>query len=296
MAAFKDVQSMKPTHAIPVNRAGVKGVKMPIAIHRKGVNFYLVCELDIFVNLPSSRKGADMSRAIEIISTVLNREQNIISLESFCDLLAREALKRFEYSDNVIILLRTELSLNRKSTQGRESIVFYPVEISHSYERNGKAKTTITSQILTMNACPCAMETTRELLRRNFSSLPVLPESLPSITHNQRNRIRVSLTFEDDPKEDLIDIIETVEDSMGGPLLSLLKRQDEGEHVLNAHMKPMFVEDIVRHVTKNFVNKFKNLPGSIVLKISSESEESIHPHNAYAEIESTLEALRRPTE
>ena len=292
MVDFKDVQGMKPDSAISVNRAGVKGVKIPVDIHRGKMSFHLVCLLDLFVNLPDTRKGADMSRAIESITTSARDRGELVSLESFCGIIGVEALKRFDYSEKVQIRLRTELPLTRQSHQGRESTVFYPVEVFHRYTRDGHSLTTITSEILIMNACPCAMETTRELLKQRFGMVQGLPDAYPSVTHNQRNKIRVSLTSSLDPNIDLIDIIETVEESMGGPLLSLLKRVDEGEHVLDAHLKPMFVEDLVRLIAIRIGEKFDKLSKDVLIKISSESEESIHPHNAYAEIETTLDALR----
>lgn len=293
MIDLKDVQGMKPDSAISVNKAGVKGVKIPVDIHRGKINFHLVCVIDLFVNLPNTRKGADMSRAIESITISARDHGELISLESFCELIGTEALKRFNYSDRVEIRLRTELPLTRQSHQGRESTVFYPVEVFHQQERGGHSSTTITSEILIMNACPCAMETTRELLKQRFEDVQSLPDTYPSITHNQRNRIRVSLTSSSDSNVDLIDIIETVEESMGGPLLSLLKRVDEGEHVLKAHLKPMFVEDLVRLIAIRIGEKFDKLDPDVIIKISSESEESIHPHNAYAEIQTTLGALRQ---
>lgn len=293
MVNFKDVQGMKPDSAISVNKAGVKGVKIPVDIHRGIIDFHLVCILDLFVNLPDTRKGADMSRAIESIMNSTKDHGKLHSLESFCAVIGIEALKRFDYSDTVKICLRTELPLTRRSHQGRESTVFYPVEVYHEHSRDGYSSTTITSEILIMNACPCAMETTRELMKQSFGDIEGLPDNYPSVTHNQRNRIKVSLTSIHELNVDLIDIIETVEESMGGPLLSLLKRIDEGEHVLEAHLKPMFVEDIVRHIAMCMNNISDNLEDDVIIKISSESEESIHPHNAYAEIEMTVSQLNQ---
>ena len=72
----------------------------------------------------------------------------------------------------------------------------------------------------------------------------------------------------------------------------LVKRIDEGELVYNAHKNPKFVEDIVRDIAAEILPRYSDFPDGTRVIVSSESEESIHPHNAYAEIDTTLGELR----
>ncbi len=89
--------------------------------------------------------------------------------------------------------------------------------------------------------------------------------------------------------DDLIDIIN---DSFSSPTFELLKRDDEAAVVINAHRNPRFVEDMVRIVLKKIVDKYPALPDDVEITVRSESEESIHKHNAFAERTATMAELR----
>jgi GTP cyclohydrolase-4 len=53
------------------------------------------------------------------------------------------------------------------------------------------------------------------------------------------------------------------------------------------------VEDVVRDILSNILKKYGNLPDDTLLVVRSESEESIHKHNAYAERVTTLAELKK---
>ncbi len=63
--------------------------------------------------------------------------------------------------------------------------------------------------------------------------------------------------------------------------------------VLKAHKNPKFVEDVVRDMLSDILNKHKDLPNDVIVIARSESEESIHKHNAFAERVTTLGELRK---
>jgi len=75
---------------------------------------------------------------------------------------------------------------------------------------------------------------------------------------------------------------------------SVLKRPDEARLVRMAHLKPLFSEDVVREMAKNFIlYDFPNLEDHCRVKFTIESYESIHPHNVYSELKTTIGELRR---
>jgi len=88
------------------------------------------------------------------------------------------------------------------------------------------------------------------------------------------------------------DLIEIVESSLSAPTYALLKRPEEGRLVEAAHRKPRFVEDVVREVLAQILKRYKALPDAARVSVKSESEESIHKHNAFAERTTTLGELR----
>jgi GTP cyclohydrolase-4 len=130
------------------------------------------------------------------------------------------------------------------------------------------------------------MELVRELDSRKKNS--------PVPTHNQRNIGTLIIEVPRDEKSvDADDLINIVEKSFSSSTYSILKRKEEGELVLNAHKKPKFVEDVVRDMLLSVLHKYKDLPDDVVVIARSESEESIHKHNAFAERVTTLGELRK---
>ena len=63
--------------------------------------------------------------------------------------------------------------------------------------------------------------------------------------------------------------------------------------VINAHRNTKFVEDVVRGVLERIVAKYTDLPDEVEIDVISDSEESIHKHDAFAERVATLGELRQ---
>ena len=91
---------------------------------------------------------------------------------------------------------------------------------------------------------------------------------------------------------ELEDIINVLKDSMSARIFELLKRGDESYVVFSAHKNARFVEDCVREMAKQVVQKFSYLPGDSVITIQQTNEESIHQHDAYAERKATIAELK----
>ncbi len=53
------------------------------------------------------------------------------------------------------------------------------------------------------------------------------------------------------------------------------------------------MEDVVREILTRILEKYTELPDDVVVTVRSESEESIHKHNAFAERVTTLGELRK---
>lgn len=92
---------------------------------------------------------------------------------------------------------------------------------------------------------------------------------------------------------DADDLIAIVEQSFSSPTYSILKRKEEAELVIKAHKKPRFVEDVVREILSAVLRRYTHLPDEVMVIARSESEESIHKHNAFAERVTTLGELRK---
>jgi GTP cyclohydrolase-4 len=285
-----DVQSSPVISHFKLTRVGVTGVKKLVHIKRpnKKSVLPLTVTMNIFVDLPESQKGSHMSRNLELVSEIIDQTlQNPVSdLESFCAQIAENLLKKHEYATFSEIKAEADYFLDTIYPSGQKGLEPYTIIAEARAKRNGELKKLIGVEVVGMTACPCAMEVVRKLQNRdNTCSAP---------THNQRNigtlMIEVPCGIATVDADDLIHI---VENSFSSPTFSLLKRREEAELVISAHSKPKFVEDVVRDILSAVLQKYTDLPNDVLVIVRSESEESIHKHNAFAERITTLGELRK---
>ena len=97
--------------------------------------------------------------------------------------------------------------------------------------------------------------------------------------HNQRGIVTYSVRF-DEPIW-IEDLIRVVEQSASCELYAALKRPDEKAVTEIAYDNPVFVEDLVRNVAV----KSRGDENISWFRVEAENFESIHNHNAFAEVE-----------
>lgn len=285
-----DVQSKLASSKFKITRVGVTGVKKLVHIKRpnKENAIPLVVTMELFVDLPATQKGSHMSRNLELVSEILdmNLKTPVTDLETFCAKTAELLLERHDYATFAEVKAEADYFKEVKYPDGKKGSEPYKLVAEARIKSNGESKKLIGVKVVGMTACPCAMELVRKLdSREKDAAVP---------THNQRNigtlMIEVPNNIRSVDADDLIDI---VENSFSSPTYSILKRREEGELVLNAHRKPKFVEDVVRDMLSYILKNYKNLSDDVIVIARSESEESIHKHNAFAERVTTLGELRK---
>jgi GTP cyclohydrolase-4 len=70
-----DIQACEPDYPFNLTRVGVTGVKKLIKVERGNDErpIVLISNFEVFVDLPSDRKGANLSRNFEVIDEVWRR-------------------------------------------------------------------------------------------------------------------------------------------------------------------------------------------------------------------------------
>ncbi|EDY36139.1 conserved hypothetical protein TIGR00294 [Aciduliprofundum boonei T469] len=289
---YPDVQGLQPEKRYKITRVGVKNVVKPIFVKRGDKTVTLVTTIDIFVDLPPSKKGSDMSRNIEVISEIL--EESITTpctgIENLASKIVKKVMRKHEYATYAEVNLKADYFLERKTPLGRKTIERYGLIGRAKMDESG-VKKMVGVEVVGMTACPCAMETVRTILKEKYKDS--LLNEIPVPTHNQRNMATVMLEVPEGYEIEANDLIEIIEDSVSSPTYEILKRRDEGEVVLRAHENPKFVEDVVREILHRILQKYTQLPDDVLIIVRSESEESIHKHNAFAERITTLGELRK---
>ena len=290
---FPDIQSKKMHNSFILTRVGVTEVKKPVHVHRPDKIVTLIPSINVYVNLPADQKGSHLSRHLEVINEIIDKSvrESIKSLESLCSKIVKLLLERHEYANYAEVEMMADYFLERVTPHNKKSLEVYKLLAKSTKKRGERLQKSIGVEVIGMTACPCAMETTKKLLGLENNKSEICDS--PTITHNQRNISTLIVDVPEDYEIEADDLVEIVENSMSTATFEILKRDDEGEVVLNAHKNPKFVEDVVRDILKFVLEKYSYLPDETLVKAKSESEESIHKHNAFAERVTTLGELRR---
>ena len=301
-----DIQANQPDIPITLTRVGVTDVKKLVEVARKDKRpIVLVSTFDIFVDLPSDRKGANLSRNFEAIDEVLEEmiASPVYEIEDLCSEVAKRLIDRHEYALIAEVRMKSEYVLKRETPATKlncQEVVNIFAEAKAIRGKELTIRKLVGAEVLGITACPCAQEIMVDKARKELKTLGVEFEvirkflnNVPMPTHNQRGRGIISIEVQNSHFVSLEKIINIIEHSMSSQMFELLKRTDEAMIVERAHKNPKFVEDCVRTMAQKVVKEFPDLPDDSVIIIKQINEESIHRHNAFAERKSTLGELRQ---
>jgi GTP cyclohydrolase-4 len=285
-----DVQGRKSLNGFKLTRVGVTEVKKQVTVHRDFGNSCLNCVIDIFVDLPSTQRGSHLSRNLEVIAEVIEMSVSkpVSGLEELAGNICEMLFDRHEYASYAEVNIAADYFLDRSGPSGRVSKEPFKLMANASGNRGKGMRKMIGAQAIGMTACPCAMETIRDGIKGNVA----MNDDFPVISHNQRNISTLMIEVPGHAEVEANDLIEILEQSFSSPTFEILKRSDEAAVVINAHRNPKFVEDVVRDVLLKVLERFPGLPDEVKITVRSESEESIHKHNAFAERVTTMKELR----
>ncbi len=300
-----DVQSSLPEVRINLTRVGVKNVQKLVEVARPGKRpVIFISNFDVFVDLPGSLKGANLSRNFEVIDDVLQQaiDGEVKVIEELCSAVARKLLDRHEYAERTEVRMQSQFMVRRETpiseTSCHEVVNVHASAIAQRNDGSPIIRKSIGAEVTGMTACPCAQTIMKDHALHVLENLGVADdtinaffEEVPMATHNQRGRGFLCIETDDDQHVSLEKIIKILKDSMSARIYELLKRGDESYVVMEAHKNPRFVEDCVREMARKVITQFRDLPGDSVVTIKQTNEESIHQHNAYAERKATIAEL-----
>jgi GTP cyclohydrolase I len=211
-----------------------------------------VAEIDMSVSVPHRRKGAHMSRFVEL----LNRHRREIDIRKFRSLCAE--LRKDHDADAAHVQVRFPYFVEKRApVSGSVGLVDYACTFGASVGRGG-SDLWVAVEVPVTSLCPCS----KAISKRS--------------AHNQRSMVSVRVWFE--RFFWIEDLIALVERSSSSELYALLKRPDEKFVTERAYARPRFVEDLVREVA----TRLRADENFVRWEVEAESFESIHAHNAYA--------------
>ena len=258
-----DVQGRGDTRGIPLQRAGVTGLRYPAtAIDPKGVERPTIASLELSVSVPAESKGTHMSRFVQLIqedSRQMSADSVVSVARRMRDLLDAESGR---------IEVRFPLFFERAApVSGAKGMV--DVGCGLTVELHGDTLDLVERVEVTVTSlCPCSKEIS------DYGA------------HNQRGilTVEVRTTRGADGQPQTIpvgELIDAAEDSASCRVYPVLKRPDERWVTMEAYENPVFVEDMVRGVAQRLMEDER----VAWFHVHARNLESIHGHDAFAETE-----------
>ncbi|SDJ56484.1 GTP cyclohydrolase MptA [Halovenus aranensis] len=288
-----DVQADSPDVTVGLNRVGVTGVEKLVKVARPEKRpIVLMAEFDVYVDLPSWRKGADMSRNMEVVDETLEDavSEPTYRIEDVCGDVAERLLDKHEYTTKTEVQMEAEYIV-REETPATDRETQHSADVTAAATATEEGTTEKIGVTVTgMTVCPCSQGMSASRARETLDALGVDDETVeqfldevPQPGHSQRGHATVTIESPGAPEVDLRDLIDVARDSMSARIYNLAKRPDEDHMTYDAHSDAKFVEDCVRSMAEGVVTEFPDLPDEAVVTMKQSNDESIHQHNAHAE-------------
>ncbi|MEN1705479.1 MAG: GTP cyclohydrolase FolE2 [Planctomycetota bacterium] len=254
--AIPDIQSTADRRQVAIDRVGVKEVVYPLRLKTKdGKEQTTVAKINMYVALPHDKKGTHMSRFLEILN---DHHCEPLTPERILEVthIIRERLHaeraQFEASFTYFIEKKAPVT-------GQPGLMDYEVTFAcNSSSTEDDFVMTVAAPATSL--CPCSKEISE------YGA------------HNQRCRIEASVRTTGPMW--IEELVERLENAASNPVYAVLKRPDEKKVTEDAYDNPKFVEDIIRDLAVSLDDEER----IEWYRINSENFESIHSHNAFAQI------------
>ena len=263
-----DVQSARDERNWPIDQVGVMDLRYPIVVlDRQQARQQTTATLSMSVSLPHHFKGTHMSRFVE----VLNEHRGELTMRTLPAIL-RELKSRL-HAETARLEVSFPYFLERAApVSGARALMDY--ECRFVGEANCERDDFVLGvRVPVTSLCPCS---------KAISDYGA---------HNQRGHVTIDVRSvrDTDGHPELIwieELVDVAERSASSPVYPLLKRPDERHVTMKAYENPVFVEDLVRNVAV----AMKRDERCAWFRVRAVNQESIHNHNAFAEIEWTRPA------
>ncbi len=256
----QDMQDEEPKYHLSLDEVGVTDFYTQISVTRGTKIYRYTLKITVVINLPSSRKGAHLSRFVEAIADILSsEEQSYYSLEEMSIHILKTLNERHPFEKGSITL----------------DFIFFASRLTPASKK--KTKESYIAKLITT----WELGNTLHELQLGTYGNTVCPHALSlnktGNTHIQRayGEVRVKGRTEDIP--DMEELSRVLDQSFSAPTYSLLKSEDELWIVNQMHKNPLFVEDVTRNILEFTKEKFSH--HDLEIQAKTVSQESIHKHN-----------------
>ena len=254
-----DVQSAPDSRAISIDRVGVSDVRHPATIvDVDGTSQSVSANFKMTVALPSDVKGTHMSRFLEVLGTH-HQQLGPGRMDAFM-----KDLREILGADQAQVELSFPWFVQKAAPiSGGIGLLEYGVRIEVEIGAGNRIEEVLEVTAPATSLCPCSKEISE------YGA------------HNQRCELSARVTCSE--PIGIAPLGERIESAASCEVFPVLKRPDEKFVTEAAFDNPKFVEDIIRDLALG-MDADQRIKA---YRITSENFESIHGHNAWAEINRT---------
>ena len=291
-----DVAHQSPSLARPLDWVGMEGIAIPVRVtDGAGGHVQVAAQADLSVNLHrAGERGIHMSRLYMRLQQELARHE--VTPAGLRDILQGSVESQAGLATRARLRLRYEALLLRRALRSDNAgWKRYPVEIEALLE-DGRLSLVLGFGVGYSSTCPCSAALSRQSnaarLRADFGGADALAveevagwlaseRGMAATPHAQRSEAKVRVELRPGLDElPLVALIDALEASLGTPVQTAVKREDEQAFAeLNA-ANLMFCEDAARRVASVLAADAR----VVHYQATVSHFESLHPHDAVASV------------
>lgn len=252
--SMHDIQSERDTRGIELDEVGICGLRYPVVFDDGQIRQQGIAEFAVSVRLDANQRGTHMSRMVALVH---NELQRLDPLE-----IPRILKEGAALMEAPAIRVEAALPLATEVTAPASGQVSWQVhELAFDCrldETGATVSTTVTTEVTSL--CPCS---------KAISDYGA---------HNQRSRITLTVEGRDDNPypQPVGGTLELLRQAGSAPVVPLVKRPDERYLTMQAYDHPVFVEDMVRDISRACRDR------GLRHSVRARNLESIHSHDAFA--------------
>jgi len=278
-----------------IDWVGMRGIEMPILFDAgDGEPQRNHARVDAFVNLMSpDRRGIHMSRLYLLANQHLGAQP--IDAGTLESLLRAFLRSHHDLADRARIGIRFEQLVRRKALRSNHhGWRAYPVAIDAVLIRDA-FHLDLGTQVVYSSTCPASAALSRQLLQQQFAAdfragKPLShaavfewlgsERGMPATPHAQRSIAHIRVRVVHAASINLVALIDRIERSLQTAVQTAVKREDEQAFAQANAENPMFCEDAARRIRRTL-----DADDDIAaFHVRVEHQESLHPHDAVAQV------------
>jgi GTP cyclohydrolase IB len=283
-------------HANPqgtLDWVGMSEIHQPILLRDGGAEQRVQARVQVYVNLNDPHaKGIHMSRLYLLLDE--HSRTRPLSVAGLKMLLVALHGSHSDLSNRAFVQFAFDYELRQAALlSDNAGWASYPVTLQGTWI-DGQMQIELGVRITYSSTCPCSAALARQLIQKAFAerfgaSATIdfnavtdwlgTEQGILATPHSQRSYATARIRLADDVRDlPLRSLIEQLEASLGTPVQTAVKREDEQEFARLNGKNLMFCEDAARRLQKTLDED--NRVGDFWVRV--EHHESLHAHNAVA--------------